>query len=375
MTSSTEHIALFLGAGASHHFGAPLTRQILPRVVSRLQLGSLFPDGENRDGRDQAEKCRQLKDCLEDLMPGLIGADLTRIPISSVFSVIDYSLTGSFLPTPVEKIEKLHRARVLLERAILEVIDRPHTLVGTPNVPDDLARLARWLHGVGNRDRLSIISTNYDEIIETELYRQFIHASPTEKRPFDAVNRSVNFGVSWRDAHTRQVFHPPQGARHSVFKLHGCLNWLTCESCGWVTCNDELALTHTPAPTVSPTRSSENTCDCGHWPLRSVVIAPSLVRDIRDINMLGIWKAALEDLRTATRWFIIGYSLPEEDHAIRSMLRRALSTRGERARPTIEIFQKSDPETEARYRSFLGAGVTYHTTGMEGFIESVVDSA
>ena len=42
-----------------------------------------------------------------------------------------------------------------------------------------------------------------------------------------------------------------------------------------------------------------------------------LVRDIRDSNLLQIWKAAMEALRTADQIVFIGYSLPAEDFAIK----------------------------------------------------------
>lgn len=44
-----------------------------------------------------------------------------------------------------------------------------------------------------------------------------------------------------------------------------------------------------------------------------------MVRDIRDAHLLNVWRSATEALRTAKEWYIIGYSLPHEDLAIRSM--------------------------------------------------------
>ena len=103
------------------------------------------------------------------------------------------------------------------------------------------------------------------------------------------------------------------------------------------------------------------------------MIAPSLVRDIRDINILNVWKNACEELRTARHWYIIGYSLPIDDYAIRAMLIRALKSR--ETPPTIHVYQQGDqPEIKDRYRAFLGLGnCHFHTTGMDGFIKEVVD--
>src|SRR6185295_9652724 len=48
-----------------------------------------------------------------------------------------------------------------------------------------------------------------------------------------------------------------------------------------------------------------------------------LVRDVREPHLLSIWNAALNELRLAHEWNFVGYSLPQEDIAIRTMLLRA----------------------------------------------------
>jgi NAD-dependent SIR2 family protein deacetylase len=170
------------------------------------------------------------------------------------------------------------------------------------------------------------------------------------------------------------VFYPPTDSRHSVLKLHGSVDWMKCELCGWIVCNDVYSLQGVPYHSASyEQQDADNTCTCGHWPLRPVIIAPSFVRDIRDINILTIWKTAFEELRTADRWFLIGYSLPIDDYAVRSMLIRALKSR--KTPPAIEVYQWGEsPETESRYRAFFGRDCVYHKDGMEGFIEKVVDA-
>jgi hypothetical protein len=50
-----------------------------------------------------------------------------------------------------------------------------------------------------------------------------------------------------------------------------------------------------------------NTCECGWFPLRHLIVAPSMVRDVRDPHLLNVWRSATEALRTAREWFIIGH--------------------------------------------------------------------
>lgn len=102
-----------------------------------------------------------------------------------------------------------------------------------------------------------------------------------------------------------------------------------------------------------------------------MMVAPSLVRDIRDINILSVWKSAFEELRTADQWFLIGYSMPIDDYSIRSMMIRALKSR--KVPPRVDIYQWGEnPETEARYRAVFGKSCAYHRDGMQGFIKKVV---
>jgi RimJ/RimL family protein N-acetyltransferase len=113
-----------------------------------------------------------------------------------------------------------------------------------------------------------------------------------------------------------------------------------------------------------------NTCHCLQGPLRPVIVAPSMVRQVRDPNLLSIWQRSLEALRTARRWFIIGYSLPGEDLAIRSILMRA-----ERAHDgplSVAAYQMdSKRETKPRYE-LLFPGLFYEADGGgEAFIDSL----
>ena len=65
-----------------------------------------------------------------------------------------------------------------------------------------------------------------------------------------------------------------------------------------------------------------------------------MVRDIRDPNILQIWMSALEAMRLAGKWHMIGYSMPPEDLAIRSLLIRAFHARGYRD----DMAQRKAPE-------------------------------
>ena len=79
-TTSTPRIAMFLGAGASKAFGAPITSEILPTIKKRLQNGVLFGGPEGEENR------QNLNQFLNDLMPGIDLVDQKHILVTEVLS-------------------------------------------------------------------------------------------------------------------------------------------------------------------------------------------------------------------------------------------------------------------------------------------------
>ena len=228
-------------------------------------------------------------------------------------------------------------------------------------------------------DRVTLVSTNYDIEVEQELYNRL---------GYEEVFRRVDFGTAVRDPVSGIVHPRPANARYGVYKLHGSLNVLRCSVCDNIYVNPVGAIAYlsfllgagarppegTDAWLTELWNSDANECHCGHRPLRHVIVAPSYVRDVRDPVILAIWRSALEALRQADEWIIVGYSLPPEDVAIRSMLLRAYQGRDGESRPRVTIVQKQRQEPElTRYRLLLPAHEYFPTEdggqgGLEGYL-------
>jgi NAD-dependent SIR2 family protein deacetylase len=161
---------------------------------------------------------------------------------------------------------------------------------------------------------LTIVSTNYDVTVESELFVQ------KQREP-----KECDFGFDWRNPFGEALIPRPATPDLAFYKLHGSFNWLRCDLCGQLYINPYELIAYL---SFREAQQWANTCTCGAYPLRHVIVAPSMVRDVRDPHLLNIWRCATEALRTAKKWFIIGYSLPAEDLAIRSMLLRAYNARG-----------------------------------------------
>ena len=74
---------------------------------------------------------------------------------------------------------------------------------------------------------------------------------------------------------------------------------------------------------------------------------------------------ALAWMRSAARWVIVGYSLPPEDLAIRSLLLRAYTTAVEP--PEVVVVQNGD-KARPNYE-LLFPGCDYRNDGLEEFLQ------
>lgn len=344
--------AIFLGAGASKAFGFPLTAEILPRIRTRLKEGGLF--GSKPSDVLQEESLRTL---LRSVFPGIDEIADEGLPlVTEVLSLVDYSLISSSVSSLDLSRRKLDEFRRLLERAVVATLDWPYQ---TTNVPSSLRKFSDWIrHLIRSEEHVSIVSTNYDVSLEKELFRHWTTQEIEDK--FD-------FGIEWRDPSLDQLHPRPKNPACRIYKLHGSLNWLRCPLCDHIYINTAGSIIH---QAFREERVDENTCDCGYWPLEPLIVAPSAVRDVRNSNLVEVWRHALETMRRAEKWIIIGYSFPSEDISIRSMFQRAYSSRIHK--PTVKVVQfKSNLNTEGRYR-IIFPGCDYDTEGMESFVNDLM---
>ena len=343
--------AVMIGAGASKPFGFPLTKDMFPAIKHQVLAGRLF--GDSPEGKQRSD---QLLEYLRGMLPGF-DEDITLPLITDVLSLVDYSILVAATPIPKRRLGDLVAFRALLEHGIFQTLARPYR----EQVPDDLTRFARWLHSKADaRDQeIALVSTNYDIAVEDRLFAMHGHNH-------QAIAERFDFGFDWRDPKRDALYRRPQEPAMRLYKLHGSVNWLRCDLCEHIYVNAEGSIAH---QAFKSRIDDNNTCHCLHAPLRSVLVAPSLVRDVRDVNLLEVWKATLEYLRRADEWIIIGYSFPPEDIAIRSLLLRAYLAGAKQ--PVVRVVQlEEDPDTVSRYRLFF-PNCRFVWGGLEAFVKTL----
>jgi NAD-dependent SIR2 family protein deacetylase len=363
---------LFLGAGASVPFGLPVTREILPRIRKRLRSGKLFD--QHLAERDS----KVLRDFLAAFLPGLKNirtSETAKHPlITDVLSLVDHLLASEVSARPSSSTIDLSEVRRVMELAVLR------SLFNRKEPPNArlLSDLAGWVATCRARTGrpTAIISTNYDTLLEMKIYAELQELHPKDKEDWTLLgHRWVDFGFNWRNVYTGEVLLRPDDPDVGIFKLHGSLNWLACPMCGYIYVNRRYNIYRIVSDSGP---IDDQRCHCDFTPMRTVIVAPSMVRSIRDPNLLSVWQGALEALRTADEWIIAGYSLPPEDLAIRSILLRARF--GRRTPPSVRVILGAraplDKDTTVRNRyELLFPDCDIGEIGFESFIGGLAGPA
>lgn len=358
-----KRTVIFTGAGASAAFGYPTTRDLLPSIRESLRNGDAFEGIE-----PSKKKNDELHELLCEMLPGFETIEAAQLPlITDVMSLVDISLQQGLALIPRRSQQDMTHFRRLLEEAIFHDIGEAYDTVEEEEASDLLVeRFGKGLLGIVEdpNQELALITTNYDLPVDQWLFDSY-------GTSYNRIAEAFDFGMAWRSEHDK-LYHRPNAPHIRLYKLHGSLNWLRCELCEHVYVNVYGSIVH---QAYDEEIQSGNECVCGHARLRSVLVSPSLVRDIRDVSLLGIWKSAIEALRLADAWTMIGYSFPTEDIGIRTLFLRAFQGRDGRPAPKVRVIMRSNsPETMARYKLFFPQA-EFDDCGMNGFIDELSSNA
>jgi hypothetical protein len=346
-----KKIVYFLGAGCSAAFGYPLTGELMPKVLATLQKKS--------------EVNKELMSLLKLIYPKLDHNSKTEhIPgIIEVLSLIDYSHFYNIPPHP--KIGKVNIPvlKELMSNALIKMlIDYDNNDWDWDDADEEqqavhFENFIKHIRQQLKKGNLSFITTNYDLIIDILL---------------DEIGKigKIDYGIAYRDFENGKIIKSLQDADLQYYKLHGSHNWLRCPVCGFYYINPYGCISQQYFVRKA---TKHNTCHCNDdEKLQPVLVAPSTIRDIRDPNLLQIWNMAQESIRLADKIVFIGYSLPAEDIAIKSMLLRGLNSNKKfnKGRLTVEVVQQSDA-ARINYESLITNGkLDYRTGGLEKWLDA-----
>jgi hypothetical protein len=194
----------------------------------------------------------------------------------------------------------------------------------------------------------SIISFNYDLILEREM---------------DSLGVKPVYECTAAAYYER---FPAAQVRVRLLKMHGSANWFHCQNCDvlWVFTPEKAKISELP---------SRPCPSCNRQALSSVIVPPTWNKGIEAKFILPVWKQALQELISAGRIFIVGYSFPESDQFFKYLLGLALSKNTD----LTEIHIVSDsPKIRERFEAlfhpfFHERVVRYHPQGTAVFLDGI----
>lgn len=157
----------------------------------------------------------------------------------------------------------------------------------------------------------TVISTNWDVLIEEYFTRQKINYSLCLNEPYFASDIQGKFSQ--------------KNNAINLIKLHGSINWYKCLECGTL----NIFSTNNCAKFLFEDNAAEKCCRCKEslkegTLLQSEFITPTMIKSINSQLYNNLWSAAQRDLREAEKVTFVGYSLPIADFELRYMLQRCI---------------------------------------------------
>jgi NAD-dependent SIR2 family protein deacetylase len=171
----------------------------------------------------------------------------------------------------------------------------------------------------------SVITFNYDLVVEREM-------------PDLGIAPEYGLGVGC------SAEFPNAALRLTLLKMHGSSNWLMCSHC-----KDRIYI-RSPQKAKVWLIANEMCPRCNQVSMVPYIIPPTWNKGIEGGFVRPVWERALQELMTAGRLFIVGYSFPETDQFFEYMLGLALSTN--KALTEIYVVNSSE-KVQAKFKEFF----------------------
>lgn len=306
--------------------------------------------------------------------------------VEDVLSILDFCIRrGRGLNKDFDYDRLVH-----LRGTLIYLIGRMiQTCFYRPEARPELARtFVREIHKIIHQYNFTVISTNYDIVLDNSLLSQA---------------ESCNYGIKLRanillpgSPNIRPVLPFPneperwhyadpfgagdEGGGHlnhgeiQYLKVHGSLNWVYCRRC------DEIDITIAQKRASNLLEGGEDRlcvnpyCTCSYEPFLGY---PTMLKSYESRLLSELWMLSETALASARKIIFIGYSLPEADYLIRALLIRGLSQNEAKETLCIIVIDKETKSDEdkdclsqltGRYVSLLGDRADVRSIGLEGLL-------
>ncbi|MFO1519074.1 MAG: hypothetical protein U1F57_05360 [bacterium] len=341
MVQITGKTIYVLGAGASHHTGAPLLRDFL--VNARLLL-------EVNESLVYKKSFENVFKWIDGLRGSSYYVELDLDNLEHVFSIAEMMnqldlKDGTILADQLRQI-------------ILETLDKCRLEYRNKNIlPDNVykkfsenlkdlnkKRMQLTKQAFGSFENDTIITFNYDVMLDYAMRYNSIE-----------VDYCINT--------------TPLPDRFRMLKLHGSTNWAYCPPC-FPSMSPNVQVQLVPASPISKgqmlpplledgekisfkmsTEILKHTkCNqCQKTSLIPLIIPPTWSKAVGNLPIFKVWKQAIEEIKTASQIIVIGYSMPQTDTFFQYLLALGLAENPRFHRVVVVNFDDSEVFKE-RYR-------------------------
>ena len=348
-------VALVLGAGFSCESGLPTTRNIVKTFLDSPHSGL--------DPRIEAEISHQLGRFWKYVFNCDGQTDLPSL--EDHFTILDLAANAGRNIGPEYTPRKLRAIRRFSIHRVFQILDLRYE--HSQAIEQLLSRLLSA--------RLSVISTNWDIVVENHLRRLGILYS---------------YGLPVEDQAGKKV--AIKGI--PLLMLHGSANWIYCDCCRrlyvgepgggkgalraliYITRDDFRQLcpeNDEVIGLVSETPREAKKCVHCENRLGARIATFSYRKEVSIPQFQSVWQQAFSALRDSDTWLFVGYSLPEADFEFRHLLKSAeksgLPPKG------IQIILKDDKEAAQRFKRFFGVTEDHiHQHGLSHWVEHCLTS-
>ncbi len=384
--------AYFLGAGASKADHFPLVRDLL----GAISAGIFDARGARRSGASELAEflttvfsvpTSQLKKAAREWRSlvaaiaagrGYSAQTPNTIPnLTDILSSLDILLSEESTIGAARSSGRalkgafLGRAREQIVRALAEGFRDLH---GSTSSLEELTA-ARFVRALGTDD--VIVTTNWDILVDSARCMRFGATETDYGTDAEIIGDKASSRTHWQDPALakvreagllREAERPKKSPkRPKLLKLHGSLNWLHCPRCQRLRIDVKNVIAHRARAEGSASRGAP--CECGVAFFESVLVTPTFVKSYRNRHLMNIWSTAQRELAEVGRWVFVGYSLPDDDIHIKTLLLKAKQMRADRSADLeiVVVDHRRDQKTEERYLRLFGA-CEFYSHGFEQFV-------
>ena len=248
-------------------------------------------------------------------------------------------------------------------------------------------------------DALAVITMNWDDILETTLSELCNnHNKGLTKNQIKTYPDLCfyDYSLSANPEHIPSTHIKAKGHKNiKILKMHGSLAWLECPKCGRIYTDYSNEIASEEFSDMKCPHCSDDSRPQEENPiLRSLIITPTFLKSLENLNLKNIWHNAFIDISEADEIVFIGYSFPDADFEMRCFLKKACKST---AKISVVLSSSDDPELyrskfaekgfcldesnkliakmrlpEERYKSFFGEDrVTFNYSGFAEYIDQI----